>query len=118
MYYRFIFSMLVFLACQSLYAAGPVCFNYEVYEHPTGRGSGVPPLLNVALQNYDHQTIRQAGIPALGNQLGISLSNGGVHPFPVPLYNLGAPLTFPESCIMAMSRQNLGIKRPSETKGY
>lgn len=118
MNYIFVFSALVFFACQNLYAAGPACFNYEVYEHEVvGAAAPFPP--NQALVNYDYATVhaRNAVIPALAPgayQIEVSLGQAAAPPA-LPVWqnipiNLGAALTLPESCMMALGRQNIGLK--------
>ena len=107
MYVRVILVCLSFFICQNLYAAGPLCFNYETYEHQ-GPAAGT----NQALLNYNHALIalRNAAIPALAPgayQLQISKSRvaagvpwaHAIHPIP------GGPLTYQEAAFMTIERQ-------------
>ncbi|AIK96398.1 hypothetical protein ID47_06090 [Candidatus Paracaedibacter acanthamoebae] len=112
---RLVFLFIGFLMVQQLFAAGPVCFNYEMHEHQ----NLMPVGLNRALANYPHGTIvaRNGIIPALGiggaHSVGISLMNA-LGPLPmawqhaVPI--LGGALTLQEACQMAIDRESLGIR--------
>jgi hypothetical protein len=96
-----------FIICQSLFAAGPACFNYETYEHQ-GPAAGT----NRALLNYDHALIalRNAAIAPLAPgayQIQVSKRRvlaGGlwVH----ALHALGGgPLNYQEAAFMTLERQ-------------
>lgn len=106
--------LFAFLLIHNLQAAGPQCFNYELYEH---RNPG-PIALNQSLINYGPLEIigRHAAIPILGAAgaypLGVSLMSHGMPPIlwqhgVVPL--VGGPLTAQQACRMAIDRQILGI---------
>ena len=74
--------LFAFLLIHNLQAAGPQCFNYELYEH---RNPG-PIALNQSLINYGPLEIigRHAAIPILGAAgaypLGVSLMSHGMPP--------------------------------------
>jgi hypothetical protein len=108
----FVLCSLAFWSCQNLYAAVPVCFNYETYEHPGAAGG------NRALINYTYPMIvaRNAAIPPLApgiHQLEISKSRFlGAAPTPwghLPLNLVGGALNYQEACFMTLERQAVAI---------
>lgn len=114
MHSRLICFTIILVFCQSLYAAGPACFNYETYEHQGGAAPGA----NRALVTYDHAQIaaRDAAIPPLAPgayQMGVSKRRWlGVAPtaWEHNVFVLaGGPLNYQEACLMVLERQGIGI---------
>ncbi|MBW8309338.1 MAG: hypothetical protein K0M45_06855 [Candidatus Paracaedibacteraceae bacterium] len=111
---RFIVSILSLIIWNELQAAGPVCLNYEIYEHQNLVPAAPP---NRALANYNHALIiiRNLAIPALAPaafQLGVSkIRVLGAMPtaWQNGLIALGVALNYQEACLMAQERQNIGI---------